>query len=227
MQKKSPRAVAEKDRFVVFFEKIVVAARENKIQVTLGVAGVLFLLAIVSGAGLYRQKAVNDASLAFKSLKVDFQAIETREGRDIALQRWLGDAPSTLESLKGGASSYDAALLWYGGLAFEHGDFESASAWYASAAKGFGSGSSLRNIAWCGQGQALEQLGKMDEAASIYENIRSSAASVKREEATFLLARVKEIRGETRGAEVLYREIMESPSASLYKDLAAEKVSGL
>jgi len=227
MQKESPQAVAEKDRFVEFVEKTLAAARENKAQVILGVVGVVLFLAIVTGVGLYRQKAVSQASLAFQSLKSDFEALEAREGRDIALQRWLGDAPSALKSLKGGASTYAAALLWYGGLAFESGDFESASAWYASAAKGFDSGSSLRNIAWCGQGQALEQLGKTDEAASVYESIRSSAASVKREEATFLLARIKESRGDSAGAEILYREIMEGPSVTIYKNLAAEKVSGL
>ncbi|VFQ44084.1 tetratricopeptide repeat protein [Desulfoluna butyratoxydans] len=226
MQKENPQAVAEKDRFVEFVEKTLVAVREHKSQVTLGVAGVVLCLVLVAGTGLYRHKAARQASLAFQTLKVDFQALEAKEGREVALQRWLGQAPDALASIKGGAATYDAALLWYGGLAFESGDFESASAWYASAAKGFDSGSALRNIALCGQAQALEGLGKADEAASIYEKVRSSAATVKQEEATFLLARIKEKSGDTQGAESLYREILESPSASLYKDLAAEKVAG-
>ncbi|SCY70512.1 tetratricopeptide repeat protein [Desulfoluna spongiiphila] len=227
MQKENPQAVPEQDRFLAFVEKTLTTARENKTQVTLGVAGVVLFLAIVTGVGLYRQNAVRSASLAFQSLKSDFQALEAREGREIALQRWLGDAPAALNGMKGGAATYDAALLWYGGLAFENGDFESASAWYGAAANGFDSGSSLRSIAWCGQGQALEQVGKTDEAAAAYEKIRSAGVAVKREEATFLLARIKETRGDSEGAEALYREILENPSPSVYKNLASEKVPGL
>ncbi|WP_300669787.1 tetratricopeptide repeat protein [Desulfoluna sp.] len=227
MQKESPQAVTEKDRFVVFFEKTVAFAKANRTQVSLGVAGVVLLLAIVSGVGLSNQRASGEASLAFQALKSDFQALEASEGREMARARWLGEAPDVLRTLKRGASSYAAALLWYGGLAYENGDFELASGWYGTAAGSFRSGSSLLNIAWCGQGQALEQQGKLAEAVPLYEKIRKSALSVKREEATFLLARIKESQGDTPGAEVLYRDLAESDSASVYKKLAADKVAGL
>ena len=227
MQKESRQEVTEKDRLVEFFGKTLVLAKANRDKVILGVSGGVLLLAIISGLGLYNQKADRDASLAFQTLKTDFQAVAEREGRDSALTRWLGDAPAVLGRMEGRASSYEAALLWYGGLAFETGDFESASQWYGSAAKTFSSDSSLRNIAWCGQGQALEQQGKLDEAAPVYEKIRKSGSSAKRYEATFHLARIKESQGDAKGAETLYREIMDNASASPYRELAAEKVAGL
>lgn len=217
----------QKDRLVEFFEKTLVLAKANRDKVILGVSGGILLLAIISGVGLYNQKANRDASLAFQILKTDFQAVAELEGRDAALTRWLGDAPAVLGRMKGRASSHEAALLWYGGLAFETGDFESASQWYGTAARAFSTGSSLRNIAWCGQGQALGQQGKLDEAALVYEKIRKSGSSVKRYEAVFHLARIKEIQGDAKGAETLYREIIGSASSSPYKALAADKVAGL
>lgn len=227
MQNESPQAVTEKDRFGDLSEKTLAFVRKNRAQVALGVAGAVLLMAMVSGVGLYKQRAVREASLALQASQTAFQTLEAQEGREIARKRWLGEAPAVLGRLKGGAASYGAALLWYGGLAFENGDFESAASWYGEAAGHFGPDGSLRNIAWCGQGQALEQLGKPGAAAPLYEKIRNSGVSVKREEATFLLARIKEGRGETQGAAELYREIVGSASASLYKQLAAEKVPGL
>ncbi|BCS97876.1 hypothetical protein DSLASN_35080 [Desulfoluna limicola] len=227
MQKGSTPAVPDKDRLIDFFEKAMAFTNANRDKVILGVSGGILLLAVITGVGLYNQKASRDASIAFQNLKTDFQAVVEREGRDAALARWLADAPSVLGDLKGGASSYGAALLWYGGLAFETGEYGSASKWYGAAASEFGSDSSLRNIAWCGQGQALEQQGKQDEAASLYEKIRKSGSSVKLYEVTFHLARIKETQGDTEGAAVLYREIMESSPASSYKDLAEEKLAGL
>jgi len=227
MQKESTPAVPEKDQLVEFLEKAMAFVKANRDKVILGVSGGVLLLAIITGLGLYNQKASRDASIAFQALKMDFQAVVEREGRETALTQWMADAPSVLGDLKGGASSYGAALLWYGGLAFETGDYESASKWYGAAAGEFGSDSSLRNIAWCGQGLALEQLEKTDEAAPLYEKIRKSESSVKLYEAIFHLARIKEGQGDTEGAVVLYREIMESAPASSYKDLSEEKVAGL
>lgn len=226
MQKESTPAVPEKDQLVEFLEKAMAFAKANRDKVILGVSGGVLLLAIITGLGLYNQKASRDASIAFQALKTDFQAVVEREGRETALTQWMADAPSALGDLKGGASSYGAALLWYGGLAFETGDYESASRWYGAAAREFGSDSSLRNIAWCGQGQALEQQGKPDEAAPLYEKIRKSESSVKLYEAIFHLAHIKEAQGDTEGAVVLYREIIKSAPASSYKDLAEEKVAG-
>jgi len=227
MQKESTPAVPEKDQLVEILEKAMAFAKANRDKVLLGVSGGVLLLAIITGLGLYNQKAGRDASIAFQAVKTDFQAVVEREGRDIALTRWMADAPSVLGNLKGGGSSYGAALLWYGGLAFETGDYESAATWYGGAAGEFGSDSSLRNIAWCGQGQALEQQGKPVEAAPLYEKIRKSESSVKLYEAVFHLARIKEVQGDTEGAALLYREIMESGTASSYKALAEEKVAGL
>lgn len=227
MQNERPQAATEKDRFGDLSEKTLAFVRKNRAQVALGVAGAVLLMAMVSGLGLYKQKAVRLASLALQASQAEFQALEAQEGREVARKRWLGEAPAALKRLKGGAASYGAALLWYGGLAFENADFESAATWYEAAAGCFGADGSLRNIAWCGQGQALEQLGKPEAAAPLYEKIRNSGLSVKHEEATFLLARIKEGRGDTQGAVALYREIVGSTSASLYKQLAAEKVPGV
>lgn len=227
MEKESAHAVAEKDRFVSFIEKTMTVVRENRNKVILAASGVVLLLAVIAGGGLYKQKADRDASLAFRKVKADFQSLEEGQGRGAALTQWVGEAPGVLGRLKGSSATHDAALLWYGGLAYEHGDFQAATEWFGSAARGFSSDSALRNIALCGQGESLEQLGKAAEAVSLYEKIRKSGASVKREEATFHLARIKESQGDLKGAEVLYREIAESASASLFKDLAAEKVAGL
>ena len=227
MEKESGQAVSEKDGLGVAMERAMGLAKANRQKVILGLSAAALLLVSASGYGVYTQKANRDASMAFQVLKTDFQRQTESQGREATLKQWIEEAPSALEKMKGRASVYDAALLWYAGLAFESGDYESASAWYGFAAKGFHSDLSLQNIALCGEGHAFEQQGKGAEAAQCYETIRKSGSSVKQGEATFHLARIKESQGDISGAKSLYLEIVEGDAVSHYKDLSTEKVAGL
>ena len=225
MRKERAQAATETDQLAKSVGKVLIFVKANRQKVVLGLSGVLLSLALLSGVGLYRQKADREASLAFQTLKIDFQHLVENEGRDAALTQWLEAAPSTMAAMSGRASL--APLLWYARLAFEVGDFESAAAWYGRAAKGFGTDTPLKNIAWCGQGHALEQQGELDEAAQLYGKIRKSDSSVKRHEATFHLARIKKAQGELSMAKGLYREILEDGASSYYQNISREKVAGL
>ena len=227
MQKESGQSVLEKDGLGVAMARTMGFAKANKQKVILGLSVAALLLVLASGYGVYAQKANRDASMAFEVLKTDFQHLVETQGRKTTLNQWLEEAPSSLEKMKGRASVYDAALLWYAGLAFESGDYESASAWYGLAAKGFHADLSLKNISLCGEGHAFEQQGNGAEAARCYETIRESGSSVKQGEATFHLARIKEAQGDISGAKSLYLEIVAGDATSHYKDLSTEKVAGL
>ena len=227
MEKESGQAVSEKDGLGVAMERALGFAKDNRQKVLLGLSAVALILVSASGYGVYTQKANRDASMAFQVLKADFQHLEEAQGREASLKQWLGEAPATLENMKGRDSVYDAALLWYAGLAFESEDYASASVWYGLAAKGFHADTSLRNIALCGEGHAFDQQKKGAEAARCYEMIRGSDSSVKRGEATFHLARIKEAQGDISGAKALYLEIVAGDVASHYKELSEEKVAGL
>ncbi len=225
MQKERVHSAKQRDPLVQSVEKVLVFVKANRQRVVLGLSGVLLALVLFTGIGLYHQKLDRDASMAFHLLKMDFQDLVESEGRDAALTQWLEAAPSRLEKISSRVSS--APLLWYAGLAFEAGDFDSASRWYGRAAKGFSMGSSLKNTAWCGQGLALEQQGNLNDAALLYEKIRGSDSVVKRYEATFHLASIKETRGEISLAKGLYREILDGAAASHYQNISKEKVAGL
>ncbi|MCG8470525.1 MAG: hypothetical protein MI742_01545 [Desulfobacterales bacterium] len=223
MSKENKHNNSEGDKF----QQIVVTCSEymkkNREKVALVGVFLIVSLALVVGLAYYAGQVDAKGAQAFGKIQASFADGVAKEGREATLTRFLARADATLTSLKG-SSSYPGALMWLGGLALEKGEYDRAATWFGFAADEFDTVSSMKNIAWCCQGQALEEGGSLDKASEFYEKVRASGSEVKWVEATFFMARIEEMKGNLESAKVLFREVAESEGQSFYQEMAKEKL---
>ena len=137
----------------------------------------------------------------------------------------VGELETAVAALGAVATEYEGtpqaalASLHAGSALYREGRYEEALAHFESAATGAGPAA---QFAVNSKAYALESLDRVDEAATAFETVRSSARGGAREQATLDLARVYETSGKADQARALYEEFeVEFPESALLADAQA------
>jgi predicted negative regulator of RcsB-dependent stress response len=188
-------------------------------------AGVLFGVVVVFSVIMFsfkqsEIKASELAAKAYKQYEAQYsQDRDARKGYDTVkddFQTLFDEYPNT--------SAGRMALINFGKICFESGEYDQAYDLYSRALSSVGDKAGVKNFLLCALGTICELNDDIEQAKSYYLRVETGASNLLKDDARFALALIYEKLNDPAAGRRMYEKIAESPGASMYKAIAQARI---
>jgi hypothetical protein len=228
--------VKQPDEFISFWQKAYEAALPYTRPIAFAAVGAVVVLAAVWGIDYLLTTSREEATDAFDHANRVAEAELITDSSPAKPEDKLPRFKSGKERLEASLAELDKldkdkhstqvakrAELARAGVLFDLGRFADAEAAYKKFLEGAGENDPLRFLGREGVGLCLEAQGKLDEALASFKDLEPKGGDFYRDRALYDQARVLVKKGDKKGAEAAYRDILAKvPKTNLKDEVEAQ-----
>lgn len=213
----------EPDEFITFSGRLIQFGMAHKTQLVYAAAGLVLLVAILTGVRVFGNRSENKASVALGDVLKSYSEAAAQKDPKL-IYTTVADEFKTVLDKYSSRSAGKLTRLLFADLCYKAARFEEAIELYEKSLKDYSNQPWVKDLALNGLAYSLEAKGDFPAAAKYYQMIAADAESILKAQALMNLGRVQVSAGESEKSLATFKQLIAEHPDAMYIKLAREYV---